>query len=109
MTKLNDKEIHHVALLYARGVHVRDIAGTYNISIKSVYNYVALINQTKKVAKPTCYKDYLINSIIHIEEKIRNGKYEPENVQFAKSEIARLRRSLKQPITHMQQDAFIIQ
>lgn len=106
--RLSGKDIDNIIDLYLDGVTVKEIASIYKITKYAIY-YHLRNSVKKKVENPTCYKDYLVNSIIYIEEKIEAGKYEEKNIAFAQSEIRRLKNALKMKQREMASDPFITQ
>lgn len=95
MTRLSEKQIEKIVSLYLKSHNVKEIAKKFGITKYAIYYHLRRTATHKIIEHPITYRDYIINSIIHIEEKIEKGLYEPQNIKFAESEIRRLKGALK--------------
>jgi hypothetical protein len=126
MTKLSPKKVQKILRQIKEGVLVSHIAQKYDVKTKVIYYHI--YKQRKKeqsleddywenrewqaqkiITKPTCYKDYLQNSVIRIEEKLRNNEYPSDNIPFVQSELRRIKTWIKIDRRHFPCSADIIQ
>lgn len=126
MTKLSPENIKDILKEIHKGVLVSLIAGAYKVKTKTVYYHIykerkkkeALEDDyfqnreweaQKEIVKPVCYKDYLQNSVIRIENHLRNKEYPPEKIPFVKSELRRIKTWIKIDRKHFPYSADILQ
>jgi hypothetical protein len=106
MAKLSPQQIREIVQKFSQGVPVSSLAKEFDITNMVVY-YHTKKYKVYKYRKPTCYKDYIINSIYKKQQEIQFAS--PDKVPFIRDEIMRLENSLHIKREQCSADPFLFQ
>ena len=85
-------QIDEIIELYNNKETVISIAKRYNVNIWAIYYQLKINQKIKYIPNPTCYKDYLHNEIVYLEQKLETAT---DKRYFIESQLRKLRFAIK--------------
>lgn len=105
MSKLSSKQVQDILERHANGESVSLLARE-NCVTKMVVYYHVKTKGARKTTAPKCLKDYQMNEIVRLEEKLRNN---PHLEKHIKREIVRMRMAMGIRLDKCSDDPFVLQ
>lgn len=107
MRKLSPSDVNSLIEDHRNGVAVVHLSVKFNVTKGIIYYHIRNKTIVEKIERPSCYKDYLKNSIIMLTQKL--STCDPSKEKHIRGEIKRLKSTLKINTSNFSSDPFTIQ